>query len=411
MTEPAPVQIIGASVPRSGHHFLVGILRRSVGRGFRYCESYGADGCCGAYPCQRTAGASVVFRKSHDREGEVPRDLAGVLYLVQYRHPVPQALSDRELDLADGPGKHGRVLRESADYHLLWLARQALYLRGFHERWFGPGAPAALHRLPYEALQADPAGAVAALLAAAGIEARPRRIAAAVEAALPQRASAPPGAPRAYAPRRIEDSAGFDPALHGAYEDWLLPRVPGFGYARMLPAGGIEGHPLQGLILLLERPGALDAAAALAPGHPAVELALAGAEAASGMPRAAFDRLLALAARTPEWAPLWPPLFDLAAALGETVRPGLLGPVAVAGLAASPETLVRAAEALSAGHRPTEALAAAAFALALLDEADRATRAAALRAMAAAHAALKAPERAAAALAEAARLQAEQASG
>jgi hypothetical protein len=411
MTDPAPVQIIGASVPRSGHHFLIRILSRSLGRRLRYCEAYSTEGCCGAFPCQRTEGASVVFRKSHDRQGEVPRDLAGVLYVVQYRHPVPQALSDRELNLVDTLGKPGRVMRESVEFHMLWLARQALYVRGFHDRWFGPGAPAAMHRLPYETLQAEPASAVAALLAAAGVEVRPRRLAAAVEEASPRRASAPPGAPRAYAPRRIEESTGFDPALHGAYEDWLLPRVPGFGYERMLPAGRVEGHPLLGLILFLERPDALREAAALAPGHPELETALARAEAAAGQPRAALDRLVALAERAPYWDRLWPTLFDVARTLGEAVRPELLGPAAVSALASSPATLVRAAEALAAGHRPMEALAAAAFALALAEEADRATRAAALRAMAAAHTALRAPERAAAALAEAARLEPEQASG
>ena len=108
-----PKILVGASLPRSGHHFLARLLRGVLGRELQYCEFYTPPGCCKQIPCTKRTGAAVIYQKQHDRQGEVPQDLADALYVVQHRHPLPQALSDRELDLSDAPGRRPRAAQTS----------------------------------------------------------------------------------------------------------------------------------------------------------------------------------------------------------------------------------------------------------------------------------------------------------
>ena len=102
------------SVPRSGHHYLVRLLRGyfnpvgAPGRRMRHCEYYG---CCRTRPCQLyTAGQgapvlAVQMQKSHDEylrrrdadyepKLEVRNDLR---HLVQISHPIPSTISEYRL--------------------------------------------------------------------------------------------------------------------------------------------------------------------------------------------------------------------------------------------------------------------------------------------------------------------------
>ncbi|MFN6954533.1 MAG: sulfotransferase [Acetobacteraceae bacterium] len=403
--------LIGASLPRSGHHFLERLLARLFGPRLHYCEWYTPPGCCRAIPCTRGGPGAVVFQKNHDWQSDMPQDRPAALHVVQFRHPVPQALSDRELVLADLPGRAGRPHRHSAEEHLAWLAFHADYVRRFHDRWAASGPPNAF-RLPYERLQADPAAALAGLCAAAGLRVPAEAIATAAETTRDRK---PVGLRRTWqdhAPRELATSRAFDPELHGAYEAWLLPRVPAFGYDRLLPAGRYEGHPLHGLLLLADAtaplpPGCtdrLDTARALAGPHPLIEMQFAERDLAAGDPAAAWRRLADAAARWPFWAPLWPALLQVAPLAGETLPADLITPDALLTLTGAPETLPALAERLCAEDRPTEAVAAAALALAFLPEDAAAARAAAHRARAEAWTLLSRPDRAAADTAAAARL-------
>lgn len=381
-----PKILIGASMPRSGHHFLVRLLKGVLGRDLQYCEFYTPADCCRQMPCTKRTGAAVIYQKQHDRQGEVPQDVAHALYVVQHRHPLPQALSDRELNLSDALARHPGPWRRSRAYHEQWLAAQAAYVRRFHDRWIAAGPPNAI-RIAYERLSVEPEAVLGELLAAAGLPPRPDRIAEVVAAERGVRVSGALGASRRFTPRRIEDSPAFEPDLHGAYEDWLLPRIPAFGFERLLPEGRIAGHPLAALLLLTDRQEPLPAgetdrlsvAARLAPGHPAIEMLLADRERRAGERAAAYRRLLSLAERAPYWAPLWPRLFHLADQQRERVPARLLTGEAMVTLAAEPEVLLRGAAFLLHDYRPTEALAAIGIASEFLPPEATAARAEAHR--------------------------------
>ena len=90
------VHLVGASIPRSGHHFLVQILQQLLGPAFAHCEFYGPDDCCRSIPCRRFGDVQLFFQKNHDLDLTLPASLEGVTYVVQYRDPVMSALSDRE---------------------------------------------------------------------------------------------------------------------------------------------------------------------------------------------------------------------------------------------------------------------------------------------------------------------------
>src|SRR5262249_12953662 len=126
--------LIGASIPRSGHHFLQRILSGYFGDSLRYCQWYGPRDCCRQVPCIRT-DHEVIYQKSHDLDFELPRDVAKALYIVQYRPPVPEALSDREL-MTDTFAHESFEYRRTRESYAWWLASKAAYYRRFHDKWF-----------------------------------------------------------------------------------------------------------------------------------------------------------------------------------------------------------------------------------------------------------------------------------
>src|ERR1700742_346449 len=127
-----PKVLIGASIPRSGHHFLADMMTGYFGPDLYYCEFYTTPQCCKAAPCAKRGRFSTIYQKSHDRAFTLPADVADALYLIQYRHPVPEALSDRELDLKDTIGRPSLGYRRSREGYVSFLARKAIYYRKFH---------------------------------------------------------------------------------------------------------------------------------------------------------------------------------------------------------------------------------------------------------------------------------------
>src|SRR4051794_15781646 len=153
--EQRTAALVGASIPRSGHHFLQSLLSRYYGDQLFYCEVYSKADCCRSVPCKRGGGHAVTYQKSHDRQGEVPANAEGVLYVIQYREPVGEALSDRELDLTDHLGRRSLNYRLSQDHYLWWLAAKASYCRDFHDKWFSPRVGNAVY-LNYADLASNP---------------------------------------------------------------------------------------------------------------------------------------------------------------------------------------------------------------------------------------------------------------
>lgn len=156
-------RLVGASLPRSGHHHLERLLGLALGDRFGYCEFYVPSGCCGQVPCTR-AEPPVRFQKHHDFDGTLARDLPGVHYVVQHREPVGAAVSDRELYVR----RHNPALVDDAGDHEHWLALQALQHVAFVAKWV-LRPPAASTVIDYADLVADPAGVVLRLLADAGV--------------------------------------------------------------------------------------------------------------------------------------------------------------------------------------------------------------------------------------------------
>lgn len=240
-----PVSLVGSSIPRSGHHFLVRILRRAYRRELSYCGVYHVADCCRQVPCTQAGACAVTFQKSHDWDLSLPTDLDGVTYVIQHRHPVPQALSDLELHEREKI-KVGKTVTIATRAGLeRWLARSAVYYKRFHDKWTGRPAENIVF-VPYEALARDPAGTVAGLLARAGAKPLPEEhLARAAEAA-----SSQGGKRREYKPRIVEENRYFDAAVFGAYESLLLDIAPRFGHARTLPPVDYRGTSLYRRFLL-----------------------------------------------------------------------------------------------------------------------------------------------------------------
>ena len=150
-----PRILIGASIPRSGHHFLADMMTAYYGNNLYYCEYYTLPSCCRAVPCTRRGAHNIIYQKSHDRDFKLAADVAHALYLIQYRHPVPEALSDRELDLQDSFGRPSLAYRSTHAGYMNWLAGKAIYYRRFHDKWIAPKLANAIY-LDYAPLAADP---------------------------------------------------------------------------------------------------------------------------------------------------------------------------------------------------------------------------------------------------------------
>ena len=367
----SPTILIGASIPRSGHHFLQNLLTSFYGPILHYCEFYSPKDCCKQLPCTKRGKFGIIYQKSHDRNMEVPKSVADAIYVVQYRHPVPEALSDRELDMVDGIGRPSINYRMTREHYMYWLASKAVYYRRFHDKWLVNRIPNGIY-LDYEDLSASPVDAVERIVRAAAGSADRARIEAVVEEAKSVRVSTASKATGGFKPRVIQDSPYFDPDLLGAFEDYVIGRAPQFGYQRML-AGRMAGHPIQGLILATDEsdplpPGFDDrllAAIALAGEHPELRIRLAQRELRAGNARGAADRLQRVVQEHPYCGNAYKPLLAAYKALMTSPPASLFGGNALLGMSGRPELLVEAGKVLfDAGHL-VNAVAALSLALAL----------------------------------------------
>lgn len=371
MTSEAPKFLIGASIPRSGHHFLQNLLTRYFGPQMHYCEFYSPKDCCKSIPCTKRGAFSVIYQKSHDREQEVPTTVSGATYVIQYRHPVPEALSDRELDVQDGIGRSSLNYRLSRAHYAAWLANKAIYYRRFHDKWMAKRVPNGIY-LDYERLSEQPAEMVAAIVDAATGGATDRaRVAAVVEEAKSIRVSTASKTPTGFKPRVAEESPHFDRDLLGAFEDYVVSRTPAFGFTRMIPEGRYEGHLLQGLVLALDEaepvpPGhadRLDAALALAGEHPEVMIRLSQRDMRAGNTAAAAERLARAARQHPYCTPIWKPLLAAYRAMKVPPPAELFGGDALLGMVGRPEVLVDAGKVLLDAGQTVNAIAALTLAI------------------------------------------------
>ncbi len=123
--------ILSVSMPRSGHHLLVRLLRSYYGEQFSYCTTYGKSrrDCCKKIPCievdKSLDNSHIFMQKNHDFKLKSPL-LQDYKYIIQYRHPIPRAMSNFELFIKNGDDikkrntklKFYNFLNNEADYYI-----------------------------------------------------------------------------------------------------------------------------------------------------------------------------------------------------------------------------------------------------------------------------------------------------
>lgn len=364
--------LIGASIPRSGHHFLQRVLSLYFGDQLHYCEWYGPPDCCRQVPCTRT-GYRATYQKSHDWDFSLAQHVDQALYLIQYRHPVPEALSDRDLmrDSINSPSYNYRLSRE---YYGWWLAGKAIYYRNFHQKWFAKHQTNGVY-LQYDALTRKTAETVSPIIEWVDGSVDAEKLAGSIAEARQSRGSSR----EAYKPRVIEESAYFDRDLLAPFETYVLDRCPKFEFQPLL-SGSYKDHWLYGLILLQdpEEPlpdgeeDHLDAAAKLAPNHPEVRLRLAKRELERGALEPAVGILEKTVQESPFFGQAYRLLVDTCKAAGRHLPDALSQSSALFACAEHPAALTEIAKSMLESERVVNAVAALSFVTVLQPENFRA---------------------------------------
>lgn len=236
-----PRRILCVSIPRSGHHYLVSILRHALDADCHYCEYYTPVECCRRVPCTWGEAARVAIQKNHDFELDVPTDLPEVTYAVQYRNPVMAVLSDREYMAR----LEGQARADDKDEFRVWLGKKGAHYRRFWDKWLSR-RDARLVVIEYAELMQHPLLAARRVLDAAGIGVEAGRLEAAVDAVSATVADFPlisPSMP--FVPRVLSDSRYFDRDLMSVYESMLLETVVGLEPTGLLPHVESAGHPVR----------------------------------------------------------------------------------------------------------------------------------------------------------------------
>jgi len=363
-----PKFLIGASIPRSGHNFLATLLRNLFGSAMHYCEFYRPKDCCRQIPCALRGNFSYIFQKNHEHNWEVPKGIAEAVYIIQYRHPVPEALSHLELGLTVDANSENSEYARTREYYALRLAKKAIYYRRFHDKWLVDPVPNCVY-LDYDRLAAAPADAVAEVVRAVGATVKPGRIEKIVAARGSVRMGSGKQGRTSFRPRVIEESPYFDADLLGAFEDYVITMTPRFGYQRML-AGKYEGHLIQGLILALDEtvavPNGQDrllAAMALTGEHPEVMVRLAERELGAGKSRAAIDRLERVVTQHPTCPRPYMPLLIAYRQQHRLPPASFFGSDSLFALARQPAILAQAAKLFLEQGRTAHGMAALSVAL------------------------------------------------
>lgn len=208
------------SMPRSGHHFLVKLLRDYFGSEFAYCEFYNPENCCKQMPCTKPfnqAGTnSLLLQKSHDFRFNDPVD-PSQRYLIEYRHPVPRSQSNFELALRRG-------LREDT-HEDFWsfVDASVKYQIAFFRKWIQTPPPNAV-LLAYERLSQDPDAELSRVVEfMTGAPADSQRVREAVDHVRPTNAHTS----RSFQPRQPEQHRYFDIQRARRAERAVLDACPG----------------------------------------------------------------------------------------------------------------------------------------------------------------------------------------
>ncbi|HVU19373.1 MAG TPA: hypothetical protein VHE09_01490 [Rhizomicrobium sp.] len=364
-TSSDPAILIGASIPRSGHHFLADMLTAYYGDRLYYCEYYTLATCCKAVPCTRRGGHEIVYQKSHDRDFKLAADVSDALYLIQYRHPIPEALSDRELELQEKLGRTNLAYRSTRAGYANWLAGKAVYYRKFHDKWIANRMTNAIY-LDYAELAADAKPFLKTIVERTTGPADEARLDQVIEKTRSPRSNAN------FKPRVAEDSPYFDAELLAPLEAWVLERCPAYNFTSQLN-GSYAGSELFGLILLRDPTQPLPrgetkrfkVAAELAPHHPEIQKRLAGRALREGRVPQAMKRLEKLVEEHPYFPGAYEMLFKICGESGTAIPEFALTGNALVACSESAELSMRLGEAFGGRGLWLNAIAAYSIAAAL----------------------------------------------
>lgn len=224
------VELIGASIPRSGHHFLVKLLELSLGDEFSYCACNSKLVSCNQEGCTRDNSKNIFYRKSHDYDFSLDsndtRD--NVVYIVQHREPRGQILSAADL-IREKSERKGEGWPESREQLLRFLAKTAFYVTRFYSKWLvKPQKNFAL--IDYDKLVASPTTAVASIFEKMGIEFTQQK-SNIVEAASKKKAVAVGQVlSKPFVVRDRDNSPVIPSSLLASYENLVLQQCPAAGW-------------------------------------------------------------------------------------------------------------------------------------------------------------------------------------
>ncbi len=126
--QPNVQHILGASIPRAGHHLLAWCLQNYFGDRLGYCAYYVEEKCCRKFPCENHQGREFIYIKNHDFDFVLPKNLPAK-YVIQVRGILPVLISNFELSLKVDKGE------DTWDHFVRASKFWTGYYKRFLEKW------------------------------------------------------------------------------------------------------------------------------------------------------------------------------------------------------------------------------------------------------------------------------------
>lgn len=216
------MHIIGSSIPRSGHHFFIRLVKSILHKDMLYCEYYSQQDCCGEFPCKKRNRKPLTFQKSHDFDFSLPV-MDDQEYLVQIRDPAPQILSHIEIA--------SPLVKSNEHERNYWLSARIQYFWRFHEKWVD-NARSNFMVMDYDDLAMCPTALLGMFFQRYGLDVPVRKIVEATDAVSKKRSLN--GKIKAYEPRKIEPKDVLDLDTLAVIESSVLSEIPSLQEKRRL---------------------------------------------------------------------------------------------------------------------------------------------------------------------------------
>jgi tetratricopeptide (TPR) repeat protein len=349
--------IIGASIPRSGHHFLASILKEYFSNRIRYCEFYTPKDCCKKIPCERSDNVDLTFQKNHDFDFRLDQNLSDVIYIVQYRHPTFEAASDWELARRNNIDGEGYIPKSSTHYFSWWLANKANYYKRFYNKWF-KHAPKNSIIINYDDLRDNTLSVVSSIIKELLGEVGTDKVRSAIERASPIRATMG----TRFVPRELRSDSFPHVDVVGSFENYVLNKCPDFNFQPIINSNQ-KDDLFRGLMMLLDQDepipswaeNRLDAVVRLAPDHPEVRLYAAKALVESLQINESIKQIEELLQDFPRFMAAWELYVRVCRENSLEIRTSLISSDTILASAGKPQVAIALARSLLKSERPLPA--------------------------------------------------------